>query len=98
MNVGDYVTQRRRGWVRLHDKGGKEHEAPCHHKLETYLDEYITAASMADDKDGPLFRSTGRKTGTPRPLAQSDAYRAARAPGGHQNENGQSFPARHRHH
>ena len=36
MNVGDYFTQGRRGWVRLHEKGGKEHEAPCHHKLETY--------------------------------------------------------------
>jgi hypothetical protein len=35
MNVGDYFTQERRGWVRLHEKGGKEHEAPCHHKLET---------------------------------------------------------------
>jgi site-specific recombinase XerD len=39
MNVGDYFTQGRRGWVRLHEKGGKEHEAPCHHKLETFLDE-----------------------------------------------------------
>ena len=28
MNVGDYFTQGRRGWVRLHEKGGKEHEAP----------------------------------------------------------------------
>src|SRR5450755_4730278 len=34
MNVEDYFTQGRRGWVRLHEKGGKEHEAPCHHKLE----------------------------------------------------------------
>ena len=24
----------RRGWVRLHEKGGKEHEVPCHHNLE----------------------------------------------------------------
>jgi len=28
MNVGDYFSQGRRGWVRLHGKGGKEHEAP----------------------------------------------------------------------
>jgi integrase/recombinase XerD len=32
MNVGDYFTQGRRGWVRLHEKGGKEHEAPCQPK------------------------------------------------------------------
>jgi hypothetical protein len=29
MKVKDYFTQgRRRAWVRLHEKGGKEHEAP----------------------------------------------------------------------
>jgi site-specific recombinase XerC len=60
--------------VRLHEKGGKEHEAPWHHKLEIYLDEYNTAAGIANDKDGPLFRTTGRKTGTPQRLALSDAY------------------------
>ena len=58
MNVDDYFTQGQRGWVRLHEKGGKEHEAPCHHKLEAFLDEYIKAACIADDKDGPLFRTT----------------------------------------
>jgi site-specific recombinase XerD len=75
MNVGDYFTQGRRGWVRLHEKGGKEHEAPCHHKLETYLDEYIAAAGVADDKDGPLFRTTGQRTGSAQRMTQSDAYR-----------------------
>ena len=34
MKVGDYFVQGRRGWVRLHEKGGKEHEVPCHHNLE----------------------------------------------------------------
>jgi site-specific recombinase XerD len=75
MNVGDYFTQGRRGWVRLHEKGGKEHEAPCHHKLEAYLDEYIAAAGIADDKDGPLFRTTGRSTGLSHRMTQQDAYR-----------------------
>ncbi len=74
MNVRDYFSQGRRGWMRLHEKGGKEHEAACHHKLETYLDEYLAASGFADDLDGPLFRSTGRKTGIPQRLAQSDAY------------------------
>ena len=66
MNVGDYFTQGRRAWMRLHEKGGKELDAPCHHKLEAYLDEYIAAAGIANDKDGALFRTTGRLTGTAR--------------------------------
>jgi site-specific recombinase XerD len=75
MNVGDYFSQGRRGWVRLHEKGGKEHEAPCIPKLETYLDEYIAAAGIAGDTDGPLFRTTGRSTGRPHRMTQQDAYR-----------------------
>jgi hypothetical protein len=31
--------------------------------LEAYLDEYIAAAGIQDDKEGPLFRTTGRSTG-----------------------------------
>lgn len=75
MNVGDYFSQGRRGWVRLHEKGGKEHEAPCIPKLETYLDEYIATAGIAGDKDGPLFRTTGRSTGIAHRMTQQDAYR-----------------------
>jgi site-specific recombinase XerD len=75
MKVRDYFTQGRRGWVRLHEKGGKEHEVPCHHTLEQILDAYIEAAGIAGDANGPLFRSTGRKTGEPRPLWQQDVYR-----------------------
>ena len=75
MNVGDYFSQGRRGWVRLHEKGGKEHQAPCVPKLEAYLDAYIAAAGIADDKDGPLFRTTGRFTGTPQRMTQQDGYR-----------------------
>ena len=75
MNVADYFSQGRRGWVRLHEKGGKEHEAPCVPKLEMFLDEYIAAADIAADTDGPLFRTTGRSTGTAHRMAQQDAYR-----------------------
>ena len=31
MKIADYYTQGRRAWVRLHEKGGKEHEMPAHH-------------------------------------------------------------------
>jgi integrase/recombinase XerD len=75
MRVGDYFSQGRRGWVRLHEKGGKEHEAPCVPKLEAYLDEYIAAAGIGNDADGPLFRTTGRSTGKKHRLTQQDAYR-----------------------
>ena len=75
INVRDYFSQGRRGWVRLHEKGGKEHEAPCVPKLEAYLDEYIAAAGIGHDAEGPLFRTTGRSTGTKHRLTQQDAYR-----------------------
>jgi site-specific recombinase XerD len=75
MDVKDYFSQGRRGWVRFHEKGGKEHEAPCVPKLEAFLDEYIAAAGIAADLEGPLFRTTGRSTGTPHRMTQQDAYR-----------------------
>jgi site-specific recombinase XerD len=75
MNVGDYFSQGRRGWVRLHEKGGKEHAAPCVSKLEAYLDEYIAAAGIAEEKGAPLFRTTGRATGIPHRMLQQDAFK-----------------------
>ena len=82
MKVRDYFVQGRRGWVRLHEKGGKEHEVPCHHNLEKYLDEYIAAASIAADKDSPLFRTAAGKTGelTKNAMWQQDAYRMIQRP------------------
>ena len=39
--VEDYYPQGKRWWVRLHEKGGKQHEMPAHHLLEHYLDAYV---------------------------------------------------------
>jgi site-specific recombinase XerD len=75
MQVKDYFIQGRRGWVRLHEKGGEEHEVPCHHTLEQLLDDYVSAAGIAGDLDGPLFRTTGRRTGQAQAMWQQDAYR-----------------------
>ena len=61
MQVGDYFVQGRRRWVRLHEKGGKEHDVPCHHNLDHFLDEYIAAAGIAGDLDGYLFRTAPAK-------------------------------------
>jgi len=45
LKAGDIFHQQRRLWVRLHEKGGKFHEMPCHHTLEGYLAEYVEHAS-----------------------------------------------------
>jgi integrase/recombinase XerD len=64
MRVEDYFANGKRWWVRLHEKGGKRHEMPAHHKLEAFLDEYIRAAGIAGDEKSALFRSAIRRTGT----------------------------------
>ena len=62
MNVADYFPQGKRWHVRLHEKGGKEHEMPVHSVLERYLDDYLQAAGIADENKTPLFRTAYRKT------------------------------------
>jgi site-specific recombinase XerD len=76
MKVDDVYVQNRRLWLRLHEKGGKQHEMPCHHNLEAYLQEYLDRGGIAVDSKGPLFRTIGRTTGklTRTPLPQSNAH------------------------
>ena len=62
LSVSDYYPNGKRWFVRLHEKGGKEHQMPAHHKLERFMDEYLTAAGIADAKKSPLWRTTYRKT------------------------------------
>jgi integrase len=62
MNVKDVYQKQESLWVRLHEKGGKHHEMPCQHNLKDWLREYIEAAGIAEDKDGPLFRTVDRKS------------------------------------
>lgn len=57
MNVEDYFSQGRRMWFRLHEKGGKRHEVPAHHKAESYMDEYLSTAGIFGEKRVPLFRT-----------------------------------------
>ncbi|AMK20537.1 integrase [Sphingobium indicum IP26] len=76
MTVDDAFVQNRRLWVRLHEKGGKRHEMPCHHNLEEYLLAYIDGCGLRERARGPLFRTIAR--GTKRlsdaPLAQANAF------------------------
>lgn len=76
MKIEDVYVQNRRLWVRLHEKGGKVHEMPCHHSLETYLDAYLDGCALRGDPKGPLFRTIARGRGglTATPLPQANAY------------------------
>ncbi len=80
MSVEDYYPQGKRYWLRLQEKGGKQHEMPAHHTLEAYMDAYIHAAGIGDDPKGPLFR-TAIRTGdalTGNPMLPADVWRMIR--------------------
>ena len=76
MRVEDVYIQGRRSWVRLQEKGGKQHEMPCHHNLDEYLHRYIEAAGLTDGKAW-LFQSMKARTGllTGNAMQQPDVYR-----------------------
>lgn len=80
MRVEDVYLQGRRTWVRLHEKGGKRHEMPCHHNLETYLHAYMEQTGIANDAKGALFRTGIKRSGllSDRAMSQPDAWRMIR--------------------
>jgi integrase/recombinase XerD len=80
MKVEDYFIQGRRGWIRLHEKGGKRHDVPANHNLDQYLEAYIKGSGLELDSKGPLFRTVFGKTDRlmRRPMTQADAYRMIR--------------------
>jgi integrase/recombinase XerD len=86
MKVEDFYVQKRRGWVRLHEKGGKVTELPCHHNLDQYLEEWIAASGLGPEPEAPLFPTLryGRLTDRT-PLPQANVHmmiqRRARASG-----------------
>jgi integrase/recombinase XerD len=55
LKVDDYYHNGARRILRLHEKGGKEHDMPVHHLLERILDEYIVAAGLQSRQ--PCFRA-----------------------------------------
>lgn len=76
MNVEDFYEINRRHWFRLHEKGGKFHEVPAHHKANEFLHAYIDAAGSSVDKKAPLFRTIDRNRQlTPRRIAANDVLR-----------------------
>lgn len=76
MNVEDYYQNGKRWWFRLHEKGGKRHEVPAHHNAEAYMDAYISAAEIWEQKKGPLFRSVDKhRRLTLNPMTRIDVFR-----------------------
>lgn len=76
MKVGDFYVQNRRRWVQLHEKGGKVTELPCHHNLDQYLEEWITAAGLAGEPDAPLSPTLrhGKLSDSRQALPQADVH------------------------
>jgi site-specific recombinase XerD len=78
MRVEDVFVQGRRCWVRLHEKGGKQHEMPCHHNLDEYLHAYLEAAKPAM-KCYLFCSASGRRAAlSDRPMGQPDVWRMIR--------------------
>ena len=76
MDVEDYYQQGKRWWLRLHEKGGKHHALPVHHKAEAYLDAYLDAAGIADETDAPLWRTLTRaRRLSSRRMSRVDVFR-----------------------
>jgi len=79
MKREDVFVQGRRLWLRLHEKGGKRHEMPCHHILEDYLLSYIEVCAITEGR-GPLFRTIARGTKilSATPLRQAEVHAMVR--------------------
>ncbi len=76
MNVQDYYQNGKRWWIRLHEKGGKRHEVPAHHNAELYIDAYLDAAGIREEKKLPLFRSVDKhKKVSPNAMTRTDVLR-----------------------
>src|SRR6516225_3118787 len=60
LRVEDYFQQGRRSWLRLHEKGGKRHEVPCHHSLDEYIEPGSRRPRSATIKRGQCFAASKR--------------------------------------
>jgi site-specific recombinase XerD len=60
LDVGDYYQAGHRWTLRLHEKGGKRRDVPVHHKAGDYLNAYLEAGNLQEDKSAPLFQSLDR--------------------------------------
>ena len=63
LDVGDYFRAGRRWKIRSREKGGQRRTVPVHHKAKEYLDMYLDAAGIREERDAPLFQSLRGRTG-----------------------------------
>ena len=56
MRRQDYFGQGSRGWLRLHEKGGKRHDVPVHHRAVATFDAYVEVAGLKKPK-AALFQT-----------------------------------------
>ena len=56
MRRQDYFGQGSRAWLRLHEKGGKRHDVPAHHRAAAALDAYVEAVGLEEPK-AALFQT-----------------------------------------
>jgi integrase/recombinase XerD len=76
MRVEDYFQQGKRWWFRLHEKGGKYHEVPAHHKAEEFVDAWLRESGLVEHPKLPLFPSFDRYGClSDRPLYRQDVLR-----------------------
>lgn len=61
--VGDYYQEGYGRMLCLREKGGKEHCVPVHHQLVEYLETWLGAAGIREERAGPLFRAARGRTG-----------------------------------
>ena len=80
MRVADYYTQGEGSFFRLHEKGGRYNVVPAHHLAQEYVDAYIEAAELGENRRGPAFPEvpgraagpTGRSRDVPGDRASDD--------------------------
>ena len=77
---GDYFANGKRWRVRLHEKGGKQHEMPAHHKLEAFLDEWPTETGTRRRR-APALSHQAKNSPAAAVLTAGDSNRAEDARG-----------------
>jgi site-specific recombinase XerD len=76
MKVDDFYAEGKRWWLRLHEKGGKRHEVPAHHNADEYIDAYLKASGISEEKKSPLFRTIDRRGQiSNRAMTRNDVFR-----------------------